>query len=393
MALPNVKIELGNGALGSIGDTGDGIAGLIMTGNGTVGIPLATPKVIYSLSEAIALGITEAAEPAAYRHIKEFYDGHVYATGSDTAELYIMLLSKSVTMTQAADKTTVSGAKALLDYAQGRIKMLGITRNPDAEYEPDLENGIDADSLTAMPKAHELASLMAEDQKPIRVLIEGREFDYDNIGDLEDLTAYTYNRVAMVLWSTKADGSASVGYTLGVKAGLPVQRKLSRVANGQLPISEAYIGVDKAEGIPGISTIHDKGYITLRTYPTRAGYYFTGEPVACLPSDDYAILSRGLVIDKAQRIAYNTFLDELEEDVEVDGAGQLLPGYKAYLEKRITNAITLSMTGQISGVRFSIPDGQNILSDNKTRAILAIIPKGYQTYIEVLLGFSNPALN
>lgn len=393
MALPNVKIELGNGALGSLGDTGDGIAGLVMTGTGTVGIPLVTPKVIYSLSEAVALGITEDAEPAAYRHIKEFYDGYAYATGSDTAELYIMLTSAATTLAAVADKDTPAGAKLLLDYANGRIKLLGITRTPASGYTPDLEDGVDADSIAAMPKANELAGLFATGQKPLRVLVEGRSFDYDNIGDLEDITTYTYQRVAMVLWSTHADGSSSVGYTVGVKAGLPVQRKLSRVANGQIPLSKAYIGVDAAEDITGVATIHDKGYITLRTYPTRAGYYFTGEPMACLPTDDYAILSRGLVIDKAQRIAYDTFLDEVEEDVEVDGDGQLLPGYKAYLEKKIENAISLGMTGQISGVQFSIPAGQNILSNNTTKAVLSIIPKGYQTYIEVLLGFTNPALN
>lgn len=393
MALPNVNIELANGTLGSVGINNDGVAAMVLTGTGTAEIPLATPKVVYSLAEAEALGITEDSHAAAYRQIKEFYDGYRFISGQQSAELYIMLLSESAALTTTADINTATGAKALLDYAGGRVRNLGLCRKLPTSYTPNLDDGIEADVVTAIAKAQELANNFAVAQAPIRVLIEGLAFDYDNIGDLLDLTTLDANRVGVVLWSTVNDGSASVGYTLGVKSALPVMRKISRVKNGQLAFNGAFVGYEPINNVTGIATIHDKGYIALRTYPTRSGYYFTGEPMAVNPTDDYAIWSRGCVIDKAQRIAYDTFLEEVEEDVEVDADGQLLDGYRMYLENKIENALVNQMSGEISGSpEFSIPAGQNILSSATTKVVLKITPKGYQSQISVQLGFSNPAL-
>lgn len=392
--LPDVKIEIGNGALGSAGTNSDGITALVLTGTGTPLMTLGTPKVVYTLQEAEALGITADGQPSAHRQIKEFYDGYRFISGRDVAELYIIMLSSTITLTTAVDLATANAAKALLEYAQGRVSYLGVTRNPAPGYTPDLDDGIDGDVITAIAKAQDLANHFAQEQAPIRVLIEGRSFQYANIGDLIDLTTMEHNRVGVVLWSTQNDGSASVGYTLGVKAALPVQRKISRVRNGQLFFEHAFIGDTAVETVNAIETIHDKGYIALRTFPTRAGYYFTGEPMACDSTDDFAILSRGAVIDKAQRIAYDKFLDEVEDDVEVDETGQLLDGYVVWLENEIKQAIVGRMNGEISGEPiFYIPKGQNILTSSTTQVVLKIIPKGYQSHILVKLQFANPALS
>lgn len=393
MALPNVNIEIGNGALGSAGTNSDGIAALVVTGTGTIAMPIGTPKVVYSLTEAEGLGITPEDQPSAHRHIKEFYEGYRFITGRDVAELYLIMVSAATTMTALADVTSATGAKSLLDYAQGRVSLLGITRTPGGEYTPDLDDGIDADVISAIPKAQELAQSFAVAQAPLRVLVEGRSFEYDNIGDLLDLTTMNNNRVGVVLWSTKDDGSASVGYTLGIKSALPVQRKISRVGNGQLSFDEVFIGDTPVEEVLAVETIHDKGYIAMRTFPTRSGYYLSGEPMACPSTDDYAILSRGCVIDKAQRIAFDRFLNEVDEDVEVDADGQLQDGYRLWLENEVKQALVSRMSGEISGEPlFHIPAGQNILSDSTTKVVLKITPKGYQSQIDVLLQFHNPAL-
>lgn len=394
MALPNVDITLGNGALGAVSAGADGVAALVLTGTGTLAMPLGTPKVVYSLADAVGLGITATDQPAAYRHIKEFYDGYRFISGSDTAELYVIMLTDTVTMATACDVNTAVGAKSLLEYSKGRARLLGVTRKPGVGYTPDLDDGIDADSIAALAKAQDLANYFAEKQAPLRVLIEARSFALANVGDLADLKTMSFNRAGLVIWSTLPDGSASVGYTLGVKAALPVQRKISRVKNGAYTFPSVYIGSALLEDVAGIGAIHNKGYIAMRTYPNRPGVYFTGEPMACHESDDYAILSRGLVIDKAQRIAYDVFLQEVEEDVQVDDQGQLLQGYKMYLENNVVSALSLQMAGNISGSpSFRIPDGQNPLSDATTKVVLKVTPVGYQSQIDVLLGFQNPALN
>lgn len=395
MALPNVNIELTNGALGSVGANQDGVAGLVLTG---VSVPnkiqINEPRVIFSLADAEELGIEQTGDNAsAYRHIKEFYEARRIVSGSEIAELYIMLTSSTTTLEDVADYSNVNGAKKLLEYAQGRIRLLAISRTPSSSYDPDLQYGIDEDSINAIMEAQGLADAFAKKQAPVRVLVEALYFENQNIGDLEDLKSYEGNRVSVVLWSTQNDGSSSVAFTLGFKSALAVQRKLSRVKNGALHFPEVFIGDTKVEEVSGLEMLHDKGYIALRTYPSRAGYYFTGEPTATSDTDDYAVLSRGCVIDKAQRIAYDVFLQEIEDDIQVDADGQLLPGYKIYLENRIVSRIQLEMADAISGaVEFSIPDGQNILANSTTNVVLKIVPVGYQSQINVQLGFDNPAL-
>lgn len=391
---PDVNIELGSGNLGINSPSQDGISAMIMTGTGTVGIPLGTPKLINTLQDAVDLGITESGQPSAYRHIKEFYEGYRFISGSSVAELYIMLLGNTVTLTNMSDMTTLTGAKQLLEYSNGRVRYLGLTRTPASGYTPNIDDGIDADVLTAIPKAHDLANSFAKAQAPVRVLMEGRGFKYENVGDLKDLTTMAFNRVGVVLWSTKSDGSASVGFTLGVKAALPVQRKISRVKNGQLSFPEAFIGDKPISEMSSMEPIHNKGYIALREYPNRSGYYFTGEPMACAAGDDYSILSRGAVIDKAQRLAYNRFLQEVEDDVEVDeSTGELIDGYKKWLEHEIVQEISRNMPGEISGEpNFLIVPGQNIISSSTTKVVLKVTPKGYQSKFDVLLEFQNPAL-
>jgi hypothetical protein len=393
MSFPNVNIQLASGQLGAVGAPSTAIPAMIVTGIGTVDIPLATPKVIYQLSDAEALGITESTHPFAHKQIREFYSGYASVSGSAKCALYIMLAVNTVTLCDMVD-ITKDYAPALLKYAQGSVRLLGVARNAPAVYEPVLTDGIDKDSLDALALAQTLGNVWAQtEQAPIRTLIEGRAFEVDNLGDLADLKQRTSNRAGIVLWGTSGDGVSSVGYTLGVKAALLFVRKISRVANGAHSFTGGvFVGDTALEDVSGLETIHDKGYITMRTFPTRDGYYFAGENMAVADTDDYAILSRGLVIDEAQRIAYNTLLDELEKDVEVGADGQLLPGYVAYVEQRVVNAISMGLADQISGVRFSIPDGQNILSNNTTDCELGIVPLGYQTYINLKLGFVNPAL-
>ena len=395
MALPNVNIELANGTLGSVGANQDGISGIVLTGVSIAGgIQINEPKVIFSLADAEALGIESDGDNAsAHRHIREYFEARRQVTGSETAELYIMLTSSTSTLEDVADYGNENGARKLLVYAQGKVRLLAISRTPGSGYDRDFQYGIDVDSVNAISEANILVSAFRGRQAPIRVFIEGLYFANENIGDLKDLKTHEDNGVSVVLWSTQADGSSSVGYTLGFKSALPVQRKISRVKNGAIHFPAVFIGDTAVEEVLGLGMIHDKGYIGMRTYPSRAGYYFTGEPTATSDTDDYAVLSRGCVIDKAQRIAYDVFLQEIEDDIQVDDEGQLLPGYKAYLENRIITRIQLEMAGAISGdVEFSIPSGKIILSNSTTEVVLKIIPVGYQSQINVQLGFHNPAL-
>jgi hypothetical protein len=97
------------------------------------------------------------------------------------------------------------------------------------------------------------------------------------------------------------------------------------------------------------------------------------------------------VIDKAHRIAYATFVDEIEDDVELDENGFLNPAVAKGYAAKIERAIRLGMADEITDVKCDINPAQDVLAtDLITITKLGIIPFGYSSFIEVPLGFSNP---
>lgn len=386
MGLTNVDVEETNGNLGAVASNTDGISGFIVSGTATGSMPLNTGKVIFFTSDLAGLGITATTHPAAYRHITEFY------AEKEGQELWLMLCNPTTTMKDICDKNNAY-AKKLVKDSGNRVRNLFITREPGSGYTPVMQGGLDKDCYDALAKAHELATYFAsfEESSPLRVLIEGRSFT-GNAADLTDLTTMTYNRAGIVLMSSKPDGSSSVGLAAGRKAGHPVQRKISRVRSGALPIDECYVGATSVKGYSGVALIHDKGFITARTFPKRSGFYFSGDRMATALTDDYSSWARGCVIDKAHIIALNVYTEELDEEVDIDDSGRIAPGILKTLEAEIENSINTSMAGEISSFDAYIDPQQNVLSTSQTEIEMNIIPKGYNSTIKVKLGFKNPAL-
>jgi hypothetical protein len=105
-------------------------------------------------------------------------------------------------------------------------------------------------------------------------------------------------------------------------------------------------------------------------------------------------LSNGRIIDKAQRIAYATFLDELLDNVLVnEDTGLIVPSTLKYYQGRIERAIDINMTnqGEISGCKAFVDPKQDVLATNVLNVDLDIIPLGTNRAIKVRLGLKNPA--
>jgi len=139
--------------------------------------------------------------------------------------------------------------------------------------------------------------------------------------------------------------------------------------------------------------LNDKAFITFRTFPNKSGFYFTGDPTCTATTDDFDTIARGRVIDKAHILAYATYVEEVDNEVQVNADGTLNAGYCKYLEQQIINQINLTMTAnnEVSGVNCFIDPSQNVLATNMVNVVLKITPVGYSSEINVTLGFSNPA--
>ena len=397
MSLPAVNITKLNGALGSVPGTNDGIAGMVLSGIAVAEkIALNEAKQIFSLEDAVALGLDEAYDTGnnldVYFQIKQFY-----SEAGKGKELWIMLIAQTVTMADIADIANINNAVKLLNAASGNIRLLGISRVPDSEYTATITDGLDSDVWAAITNMQALAEDYASRMQPFRAVIAGRNWD-GFAGNLANLKERSDNRVAVTLTGQKeANANANIGIVIGCLAKNPVQRKISRVKSGALQLTEAYLtdGETIESKIDALGSIHDKGYIIYRTYEQKAGYFFNSDQTATADTDDYKYLARGRVIDKIVLLAYAKFINEVEEDIDINKDGTLPVAYVKSLQGEIEKAISTVMVaeGELSRIDCLIDPTQNILSTDLLNVEIKAIPKGYTSAIDINIGFSNPLNN
>lgn len=390
--LPRVKITFLNGQLGTVAESQDGLM-LLVTGGAVVSstFALGTPYLIYRLAGLEDLGVTEENNSGLYKMVKEFYD-----EAEEGTPVYVMAVTPTEKFTALCDKDS-GPMKAILQQLKGQIRGIIMARNP-GEESPSATEGLDEDVFTALPKAQALAEwTVTEMYAPIFVAIEGRA--YKDAASLKDLTEETNNRVCVVIGDTEADtGGAAMGTFAGRVAISPVQRNIGRVRDGKLAPLKMYLGDTPVEEVmDDVTTIYDKGYITPRIYAGRSGYFFTDDNMACENTDDYAHLCNRRVIDKAYRIAYDTLLDYLNDEIQVNTDGTMQAGVIKSWQASVETAIDTKMTAQgelssddgaaTGGCKCVIDTTQNVLSTGTVKAVLKVRPYGYARYIDVELGF------
>jgi len=302
-------------------------------------------------------------------------------------------VSKTSSLTSLLDKT--SGAvKDLITSQNGKLR--GVFVAQDGLSSGSVTEGMSADVFTSLPKAQALAEWATEElYAPLFIIVEGRGYSGENV---KDLSAMIYNRVGVVVGDTVSGSEgACVGILAGRLSGLPVQRNAGRVKDGALSPLEMWIGKKKVEeSNSSVVDLYDKGYITPRKYVGRSGYYWTDDRLACEETDDYAHLTNRRVIDKAYRTAYDTLLDIMLDELDVNEDGTLQAGVVRNWQQTVEDAINKTMTanGELSasedgeGCTCWIDQTQNVVSTSKLKVTLKVRPHGYSRYVDVELGFA-----
>ena len=404
--LPNVKIDFANGAIGASEPMDDGVTGLVCTAvavTQTVNdktenvFALNTPYLITKLDELVSKGITSGEEDAnatLYKAVKEFYD-----EAPDGSKLWIMGVADTVTIADIVDKTK-DNAKKLLVAANGTIRTLAVKIKDKSAYTPTVTTGIDGTVRTAITNAQALAEWATETLfAPVIVLLEGRHYT----GNAETLVSNPVNtgnnnRVGVVIGDTVADSKgAAVGLLAGRIASIPVQRSVARVRTGSIVATTMYIGGVAAElGNP--ETINDCGFICPRTFVGKGGYFWSDDKLAAEASDDYSLIPRRRVADKAYRITYTTLINEVAEEISVTDEGKISAPVVKAIQTAVESAIVNNMTSRGNlgndpsdpndmGVECYINPDQNIVATSRLDVQVRIKPHGYSKYINVSLGF------
>jgi hypothetical protein len=394
--LPRVKIYFENGVLGSVTPSDDAVVGLLTTGVAVTGkFVLGTSYLITSLDGLTALGITSAVNDAnalIYKTVKEFYTEAPAGT-----KLWMRAAADTVKLSDQLDITAVHG-KALINAANGAINFIMVAVKDATGYTPTITGGIDADVALAKTNAQALAEWATETKyAPLFVILPARHYG-GTASALTDLTSGAANRVCVMLGDTVASANdAAVGLLAGRIAAIPVQRSIARVKTGVIKVDSLYIGTLVAE-LGDADIINDKGYITFRTFVGKAGYYFTDDKLATAGTDDYALIPRRRVIDKAYRIGYQTMVNELGNEIPLTDAGTIPAPIVKSIQNAVEVAVEMNMPGNLgvdpsnakdTGVKCFINSNQNIVSNPTLTASLSVKPFGYAKYIDVYLGFKT----
>lgn len=402
MARPDVNIALSNNRLGRLPQDADGTMGLIASGVAIAG-QIVLGEVygpFRSIKEVEAKGITRAwgiaNKSMAWHHCNEFFDEAQTAT-----PLYLMLVA--ATMSQAI-MVSDGPAQTMIEATAGAVRMIGITRVPNAGNVDDYANELPAEVYTAVDEATSIAAQQFALHRPIRFLVEGRAWggDANATQDMRSpINGPRSNVAGVVLGQSKevADedaafgGYAFVGRVLGRFARIQVQRSIGRVKDGPIGTVHAALSDGRAmEQLTNIevNVLHDKGYIFALSYPDQPGWYFNGGHAACPIDDDYSDLKDGRVIDKAARITYATYVVEILDDVEVDTATGMLPlAVCKFYEGIVEAAISTRMAGNISGVGAYVDPSQNIVQTGVLNVQVDIVKRGTIEHFAVVLGFAT----
>lgn len=357
---PKVSINLLDGGLGRIAPVGDGVAGLI------VQLGTAPEEHGYGIVKTYSK-LDDVAQELKVAALQQYF---AIAPG---VKLYVMPVPDAVTVPEILDKQHAQAyAKKLIEAGNGEIRFIAIAA---IHAHTTIAN--------AIINAQALANEFAGKYDPVIVLIPCK---YHTA--MPDLTTGSANRVGVFVSETGKEA----GLLLGRLASTPVQRHIGRVKDGAMPVTEFMIGDKKAEEADyRVAEVVGKGYITLGTIRGKSGYYYETQPLATSPAGDYAIISNRRVIDKAVLIAYQTYVNELKDEIEIAADGTIAPGVIKHYQSLIENAINLQMTanGNISRARAYMDAAQNVLSAGMIEVTLRILPVGYAEEIVVNLGFTT----
>jgi len=143
---------------------------------------------------------------------------------------------------------------------------------------------------------------------------------------------------------------------------------------------------------PGLD---DARFITLRTWDGYPGVYITRPRVMSTDGSDFQIIPNRRVLNLAALVLRSYFIRRLNRPIRVDPAtGFILEADALEIEGAATQAMRDALTAKpkASGVQFILSRTDNLLATKTLTGTARVIPLAYPEFINIQLGFYNPAL-
>jgi hypothetical protein len=157
--------------------------------------------------------------------------------------------------------------------------------------------------------------------------------------------------------------------------------------------------------LPGVSSLYrdefktqaldEARFCTLRTHIGIQGFYITNGRIMTASGSDFTFIQFRRVMDVACRTTRQALLPYLNASLRVDPiTGKINEKDAQQIEAKVNAALTavLVATGQASGSSIVIDRDANIISTQTLLVTVRVVPLGYAKFINVTIGFENPAL-
>lgn len=136
-------------------------------------------------------------------------------------------------------------------------------------------------------------------------------------------------------------------------------------------------------------------FVSLRTITGRQGFYVTNGKTMAGTTSDFGEVQYRRIMDRGCDVTRNAILAYLNKKLLVDKTtGQLLEDEAQGIEADVGGQLRTALVqdGHASDVTVVVNRTDNLLSTKKLRVKVRIVPPGYSGFIEVEIGFRNPAL-
>lgn len=390
MGLPTITINRGQGGLGRPLATTDHISGFIMPFvNANLPAGFSTTdriKIVYSIAEAIALGITKAGTytDVLYYHLDQFFKKN------PKGKLYVMLVDST--------SYDLSEIKTIQNFANGEIKQVAFYNHLTAF----------ATSQTNTLQTH--ATTLETESKPLSVIYSANFQGVANLGALADLRALSNKNVSVcigedganegkALADAKSYSITCIGALLGTISSAQVHRNIGHVGlfnqvDGA-EFDEPAIAITsttflvKNQTASALDSLADYGYIFLRKFVGYTGTFYSDAPTCVPVTSDYAYIENNRTIDKAVRGIRTFMLPFTNSPLYVNADGTLTEDVISLYKNECDRALEkMEIDGEISAFSVVINPAQNVLTSSKISIAVKIVPVGVAREIEVNIGFA-----
>lgn len=140
-------------------------------------------------------------------------------------------------------------------------------------------------------------------------------------------------------------------------------------------------------------TLDGARFATMRTLPKAVGYFVTRGNLMAANGSDFSNVMNRRCMDLACGFGYQALLQILNSEIQTDpSTGFIYEPVAAGVEVFTRAQIITGLGGNITQARVTVSRTEPILSTKKFPVSIGIIPFGYAEFINVTIGFVNPAL-